>query len=58
MKVVQFFKINNMKVCLFGCVSIFTIAGVHIYTHANTILADHGKARFYFKKRKTILKIR
>ena len=34
-----------------GCVSIFTIVGGLIFIpHANTILADYGKAQFYLKK--------
>ena len=40
--------IASSKVCLFRCISIFTIVrGLIFIPHANTILADHGKARFY-----------
>ena len=35
-----------------GCVSIFTIVGGLIFIpHANIILADYGKARFYLRNK-------
>ena len=46
-------KVNceKSKVVFVGCVSIFTIARGFIFIpHANTILADYGKAWFYLKK--------
>ena len=46
-------KVNceKSKFVFVGCVSIFIIVWGFIFIpHANTILADHGKARFYLKE--------
>ena len=46
-------KVNceKSKVVIVGCVSIFyNDRGFIFIPHANTILTDHGKARFYSRK--------
>ena len=48
-------KVNceKSKAVFVGCVSIFYNGwGLIFIPHANTILTDHGKARFYLKEQK------
>ena len=54
-------KVNckKSKVLLCGCVSIFYNGrGLIFIPHANTILADYDRVRFYSRESRLLLKIR
>ena len=49
-------QVEYICVC-WMCFNLYNSRGLICIPHANTILADYGKARFYLKKQKLILKI-